>query len=66
MRTKPFLPLTILVVMIAVEGKAQTPGAYLGDLSWPEAERKLAQSPLVILPFGAGAPARRSTGPICR
>ena len=30
-------------------------GAYLGDLTWPEAEARLGQAPLVILPFGAGA-----------
>ncbi|UCC85046.1 MAG: creatininase family protein [Gemmatimonadota bacterium] len=34
---------------------AQTPGAYLGELSWPEAEARLRAAPLVILPFGAGA-----------
>jgi len=32
-----------------------TPGAHLGDLSWPEAEARLRDSPLVIVPFGAGA-----------
>ena len=31
------------------------PGAYLGDLTWPEAEVRLRDAPLVILPFGAGA-----------
>ena len=30
-------------------------GAYLGDLSWPEAERRFANTPVVIVPFGAGA-----------
>ena len=30
-------------------------GVRLGDLSWPAAERRMATSPLVILPFGAGA-----------
>lgn len=30
-------------------------GSYLGDLSWPEAERRFAATPVVILPFGAGA-----------
>ncbi len=46
-----------LLAIIAVPGGAwaQTPGAYLGDLSWPEAEERLRQAPLVILPFGAGA-----------
>lgn len=34
---------------------AQTPGAHLGDLTWPEAETRLREAPLVIVPFGAGA-----------
>jgi creatinine amidohydrolase len=34
---------------------AQTPGAYLGDLTWPEAEARLREAPLVVVPFGAGA-----------
>ena len=34
---------------------AQARGAYLGDLSWPEAERRLKEAPMVIIPFGAGA-----------
>ncbi len=34
---------------------AGTPGAYLGDLTWPEAEVRMREAPLVILPFGAGA-----------
>jgi creatinine amidohydrolase len=37
------------------EALAQTPGAYLGELSWPEAEARLRETPLVIVPFGAGA-----------
>jgi len=32
-----------------------SPGSYLGDLTWPEAEVRLREAPLVILPFGAGA-----------
>ena len=35
--------------------RAQRPGAYLAELAWPEAERRLHEAPLVILPFGAGA-----------
>ena len=31
------------------------PGARLGDLTWPVAEERIRQAPLVILPFGAGA-----------
>lgn len=30
-------------------------GAQLGDLAWPEAERLIKESPIVIIPFGAGA-----------
>jgi len=30
-------------------------GAFLGDLTWPEAEEMLANAPLVVLPVGAGA-----------
>jgi creatinine amidohydrolase len=33
----------------------QSQGAYLGELSWTEAEQRLAEAPFVILPFGAGA-----------
>lgn len=34
---------------------AQRPGAYLSELTWPDAERRLREAPLVIIPFGAGA-----------
>lgn len=30
-------------------------GAYLGDLTWPEAADRLDATPVVIVPFGAGA-----------
>jgi len=39
---------------------AATPGAYLGDLSWPEAEVRLKQAHVVVLPFG---PAAKEHGP---
>ena len=39
---------------------AATPGAYLGDLSWPEAEARLKEAPVVVLPFG---PAAKEHGP---
>ncbi len=32
-----------------------TPGAFLGHLTWPEAEDLLSRAPLVVLPVGAGA-----------
>ena len=35
--------------------RGATLGAFLGDLTWPEAEERLSAAPLVILPFGAGA-----------
>ena len=34
---------------------AVTPGAFLGDLTWTEAEERVAVAPVVVLPFGAGA-----------
>ena len=34
---------------------AQGPGSWLGDLTWTQAEAMLAEAPLVIVPFGAGA-----------
>ncbi len=48
------VPAAIASVSAGSSG-AQSPGAYLGHLTWPEAERQLAEAPLVILPFGAGA-----------
>ncbi len=41
--------------LISVATGGQESGAYLGDLSWPEAERRYRETPVVILPFGAGA-----------
>ena len=48
------------VVLLAVfcgwaPASAQAPGAYLGELTWPQAEERLGEAPLVIVPFGAGA-----------
>ena len=34
---------------------AQGVGAYLGELSWTEAERRLQEAPVVVVPFGGGA-----------
>src|SRR5258705_6798463 len=41
-------------------GGADTPGAWLGDLAWPEAEVRLREAPVVVLPFG---PAAKEHGP---
>jgi creatinine amidohydrolase len=43
------------ILLSAVASWAQTPGAYLGDLTWPEAEKRLTETPVVIVPFAAGA-----------
>lgn len=37
------------------QGSSAPGGAFLGELTWPEAEERLRDAPLVILPFGAGA-----------
>jgi len=34
---------------------AQGVGALLGELSWTEAERRLQETPVVVVPFGGGA-----------
>ena len=41
-------------------GWAETPGAWLGDLAWPEAEVRLREAPVVVVPFG---PAAKEHGP---
>ena len=43
------------VLLLTVSARGQSPGVHLGELTWPEAERRFAQTPIVILPFGAGA-----------
>jgi creatinine amidohydrolase len=43
------------VLSLSIVSNADTPGAYMGDLSWQAAERRFAESPIVIVPFGAGA-----------
>ena len=48
-------PFAALCVFLSIAASAQTPGVYLGDLSWPEAEQRYDDSPIVIIPFGAGA-----------
>ncbi len=47
-------------LLVSAAAPAATPGAYLGDLSWPEAEARLKQAPVVVLPFG---PAAKEHGP---
>ncbi|MEM9208460.1 MAG: creatininase family protein [Pseudomonadota bacterium] len=47
--------LTALPVAAGAQSDSGPRGLYLGDLSWPEARIRLAEAPVVILPFGAGA-----------
>ena len=49
------LPGVAVLCLLAANARAQTPGAYLGELSWLEAVEQLEATPLVIIPFGAGA-----------
>jgi creatinine amidohydrolase len=55
----PRSPVTCLLAfcLLAAPARllAQARGAYLGDLTWPEAEQRLREAPIVIVPFGAGA-----------
>lgn len=54
----------VLVVVLSISGMllavppaalAQNPGSWLGDLTWAQAEAMLAEAPMAIVPFGAGA-----------
>ncbi len=50
---RSFVLTTILLMPLASLGEAV--GAHLGHLTWPEAEKRIAETPIVIVPFGAGA-----------
>ena len=52
-RTVRFISL-IVAVLVGCTAVASE-GAYLGHLTWPEAERWIEDAPIVIVPFGAGA-----------
>ncbi len=47
--------LTVVGLILPGAAMPQQPGAYLGDLSWTEAQRRLQEVPVVVVPFGAGA-----------
>jgi creatinine amidohydrolase len=56
-------PLRLVVagaVLLPGRAAAQPKGAYLAELSWPEAAARVAAAPLVVLPFG---PAAKEHGP---
>lgn len=45
----------LLVSILLVISLPTVAGKYLGELTWPEAQKAIKQSPIVIIPFGAGA-----------
>jgi creatinine amidohydrolase len=47
--------LCVCTALIAAIAEGQSSGVHLGDLSWTAAEKRYAETPVVILPFGAGA-----------
>jgi len=47
--------LLVAACAAATRTQAQSKGAFLSDLTWPDAESRLAAAPIVIVPFGAGA-----------
>ena len=54
------VPAAVLFTLLltATQGQpalGQRPGAWLGELTWPEAEARLKAAAVVIVPFGAGA-----------
>lgn len=49
------LIVSVFCLLVTFEGFAADTGAHLGDLSWPEAEARIRQSPIVVIPFAAGA-----------
>ena len=55
MRSANALVILAALMPLAEGLEAQTIGAHLGDLTWPEAAEWLAEAPLVIIPMGAGA-----------
>jgi creatinine amidohydrolase len=54
------LPVGLALVVSSPPLRAATPGAWLGELSWPEAQQRLKTAPVVVLPFG---PAAKAHGP---
>ncbi len=55
MSVRLMVTLSLCSSFLSAAALAQGSGAYLGELSWPEAEEMLREAPLVVLPFGAGA-----------
>ena len=62
MRLRSASALLLMLAAPPARGAAP-PGAYRGDLTWPEAEARLTAVPLVVLAF---APAAKEHGPHLR
>jgi creatinine amidohydrolase len=63
MRARPTVSIALSLAgfgLLAGAAPVETPGAWLGDLSWPEAATRLRETPVVVLPFG---PAAKEHGP---
>lgn len=45
----------LMILCLTWQSQAENAGARLAELSWPDAEARIRQSPIVILPFAAGA-----------
>ena len=54
-RTKLSLLASLFSSFFFTTAFGQSPGSWLGDLTWPEAESRIASAPAVVMPFGAGA-----------
>ena len=56
MQKTNFAALFLLISLLTSSSLfAQNPGAYLGELTWPEAEQRFQKTPVVIIPFAGGA-----------
>jgi len=49
------IPVCVGALLLTFAARGQAPGVHLGDLSWPQAEQRYAETPIVVIPFGAGA-----------
>ena len=54
-RFQVFATNSVLCLFAFSMAHAQAAGAYLGELSWTEAERRFQETPVVVVPFGGGA-----------
>jgi len=54
-RFQVFATSAVLYLFAFSIAHAQSAGAYLGELSWTEAERRFQETPVVVVPFGGGA-----------